>query len=97
MNDWRSLESLTAGNKNTSHLLVELVGCERCRQLHTLTLTYTSITRDKLRRPRMSRTKIVEHLIVGLAQAENLKQLSTRVEQASKLAPAKSSSAKAGS
>ncbi len=96
-NDWRSLESLTAGNRNTSHLLVELVGCERCRQLHTLTLTYTSITRDKLRRPRISKTKIVEHVIVGLAQAENLKQLSTRVEQASKLAPAKSSSAKAGS
>ncbi len=94
-NDWRSLESLTAGNKNTSHLEVDLGGCERCRQLHTLTLTYTSITRDKLRRLKVSRTNIVQHLLIGPAQAENLKQLSTRVEQASKLEP-KSSSAKAG-
>lgn len=95
-NDWRSLDSLTAGNKNSSHLEVNLDTCERCRQLHTLTLTHALITRDKLRRPKVSRTKIVQHLLIGPAQAENLNQLSIKVEQSSKLTPSKAWSATAG-
>ena len=95
-NDWRSLESLTSGNKNASHLEVYLNSCEQCRQLHTLSLTYVSVTRDKLRRVKVARTKIVQHLLIGLAQAENLKQLSIKVEQSSKLAPPKAWSATAG-
>lgn len=95
-NDWRSFESLNSGNKNASHLEVELDSCDQCRQLNTLSLTYVSITRDKLRRVRTSKDNIVRHLLISAAQAENLKQLSTKVELAAKLAPPKISAANVG-
>jgi len=95
-NDWRSLESLTAGNKAASHLEVVLDSCEQCRQLNTMSLTYTTITRDKLRRIRTASRKIVQHLLIGPAQAENLKQLSVKVTEAAKLAPPQASAAITG-
>jgi hypothetical protein len=95
-NDWHSLESLTAGNKSASHLEVVLDSCEQCRQLNTMSLTYTSVTRDRLRRMRMANTKIVHHLLIDPAQAENLKQISTRVSQAAMMAAPKASVATSG-
>jgi hypothetical protein len=95
-NDWRSLESLTAGNKGASHLEVVLDSCEQCHQLNTMSLTYTAVFRNKLRQTKVSNTKIVQHLLIDPAQAENLKQHSMKVAQAAMMAVPKVNAATTG-
>jgi len=95
-NDWSALESLGAGNKAASHLVVVLDSCEQCRQFHTMSLTLVNIGRTKLGKPTVDNKMIVQHLLIGPAQADTLRQLSTRVTQAAKLEPPKANSAAAG-
>ena len=95
-NDWSSLELLAAGNKNASRLEVVLDSCEQCHQLNTLSMTYTSVTRDKLKRVRTASTNIIQHLLIGPTQAETLKQLSVKVAQAAMLTPPKVNAASTG-
>jgi hypothetical protein len=95
-NDWRSLEGLSAGKKLESYLEVFLDSCEQCHQLNTLSLTYTAVFRNKLRQTKINKTKIIQHLLIDAAQAETLKQLSMKVEQAAKLAPPKAAAATIG-
>lgn len=86
-NDLRPLESLGPGSKATSHLNVKLNSCEHCRQFHTISLTNCTVTRSKLGKPKVSNRMIVQQLVVGVGQAEAIRQLSETMKQAGKVTP----------
>ena len=85
-NDWKSLETLTAGNKGADHLAIMLDSCEQCGQLHTMSMTHTAVFRNKLRQTKVRNTNVIQHLLIGPAQAETLRQLSTKITQAGRIA-----------
>ena len=87
-NDLRCLESLGPANPKADHLVAELDSCAQCRQLDTLSLTLTTIRKDKLGRISMRKHKVLEHLLIAPASAQLLRQLSEKTVTAAKLAKA---------
>jgi hypothetical protein len=75
-NDLRPLENLGPGSKATSHLTVKLNSCEHCRQFHTISLTNCTVTKSKWGQPKVSNKMVVQQLVVGVGQAETIRQLS---------------------
>ena len=94
--DLRPLEILGPGNGATDHLSVVLDTCQHCRAFHAMSLTRVTIRRSKLGKPTISKTTIVQHLILGQGQAEGLRQLSEKMTQAAKLNPARANATAAG-
>jgi len=95
-NDWRSLEGLTAGDKGKDHLEVALDSCDQCRQLHTMSLIHTAVVRNKIGQTKVRKRNVIRHLLIGPAQAETLRQLSTKVTHAARMAPPKTTAAISG-
>ncbi len=87
-NDLRCLESLGPANAKADHLVAELDSCSQCRQLDTLSLTLTTIRKDKLGRISMRKNKVLEHLLIAPASAQLLRQLSEKTAMAAKLVKA---------
>ncbi len=86
-NDLRPLESLGPGSKGVSHLTVKLNSCEHCRQFHTISLTNCTVTPSKLGKPKVSNRMIVQQLVVGVGQAETIRQLSDKMTPAKQATP----------
>jgi hypothetical protein len=95
-NDFHSLEKLGPGNGTGDHLIAVLDSCERCHQLHTMSLTHVTIRRSRLGKPTIRKKMIVQHLLVGSGQAETLRQLSEKVRLTAKLNPPTAKAAAAG-
>ena len=87
-NDLRSLETLGPANPGADHLLAELDSCSQCRQLDTLSLTLTTIRKDRIGRTTIRRKKVIEHLLIGPSSAQLLRQLSEKTTMAAKLVKA---------
>lgn len=95
-NDLRSLDGLGPASPGADNLLAELDSCPQCRQLDTLSLTLTTIRKDKLGRASIRRKKVLEHLLIPPGSAQVLHQLSEKIAMAAKLNKAKAKSAAAG-
>ena len=95
-NDLRSLESLGPASPGGDHLLAELDSCPQCRQLDTLSLTLTTIRKNRLGQANIRKKKVVEHLLIAPASAQVLRLLSERAAMAAKITKAKAKSAAAG-
>jgi hypothetical protein len=95
-NDLRSLESLGPANPGGDHLLAELDSCPQCRQLDTLSLTLTTIRKNRLGKPTIRKKKVVEHLLIAPAPAQVLRLLSEKAAMAAKITKAKAKSVAAG-
>jgi hypothetical protein len=79
-NDLRPLENLAPGNKAYEHLIADLYACERCHQLHTLSLTHVRVVR-KWGRSNIDSNLIVQHLLLGAGPAQTLRQLLDKVSR----------------
>jgi hypothetical protein len=95
-NDLRSLESLGPATPGADHLLAELDSCPQCRQLDTLSLTLTTIRKDRIGRTAMRNKKILEHLLIAPSAVQALRLLSEKTAMAAKITQAKAKSAAAG-
>jgi hypothetical protein len=94
-NDLRPLENLPPGNKAYEHLVADLYACERCHQLHTLTLTHVSMVRKWGRRNIDSKV-ILRHLLLGPGPAQTLRQFLDKVSRGVVTKAAAASSTAAG-
>ncbi len=74
---------------------MKLNSCELCHQFHTITLTNRTVTKSKLGKPRVSNKMIAQQLVVGVGQAETIRQLSAKMTPAN-AAPSKAQGAVAG-
>lgn len=92
--DLHALESLGPAARTADHLLVSLESCDRCGQLHTLSIAQTRFQRQKFGGSRVSATQIVQHLIVGPAEAQKIAQLKEMLANSPK--PARKAQAAAG-
>jgi hypothetical protein len=95
-NDLRSLESLGLASPGGDHLLAELDSCPQCRQLDTLSLTLTTIRKNRLGQATIRKKKVLEHLLIAPASAQVLRLLSEKATMAAKITKAKAKSAGAG-
>jgi hypothetical protein len=95
-NDLRSLESLGLASPGGDHLLAELDSCPQCRQLDTLSLTLTTIRKNRLGQATIRKKKVLEHLLIAPASAQVLRLLSEKAAMAAKITKAKAKSAGAG-
>jgi hypothetical protein len=82
--DLASLEALGAGPKHGNHIIVILESCETCGQFHTLNVVQV-LTRRNLGHSQVTTQKIVQHLLIGPAEAETIRQLSEKLALASQL------------
>jgi hypothetical protein len=95
-NDLRSLESLGPATPGGDHLLAELDSCPQCRQLDTLSLTLTTIRKNRLGKPTIRNKKVLEHLLIAPAPAQVLRLLSEKAAMAAKITKGKTKSTAAG-
>jgi hypothetical protein len=95
-NDLRSLESLAPSGPGADHVRAELDSCLQCRQFNTLSLTLTTIRRNKLGQATIRSKKVLEHLLISPESAQALRLLSEKTDLARKLNGAKAQSAAAG-
>jgi hypothetical protein len=95
-NDLRSLESLGPATPGGDHLLAELDSCPQCRQLDTLSLTLTTIRKNRLGKPTIRKKKVLAHLLIAPAPAQLLRLLSEKAAMAAKITKAKAKSVAAG-
>jgi hypothetical protein len=95
-NDLRSLESLGPASKGGDHLLVELDSCPQCRQLDTLSLTFTTIRKNRLGKATIRKKKVLAHLLIAPASAQVLRLLSEKAAMSAKMTKAKAKSVAAG-
>ena len=92
-NDLRTLDGLGPASPGGDHLTAELDSCPQCRQLDTLSLTVTTIRKDRIGRTAIRNTKVLEHLLIPPASAQVLRQLSEKTAMAARLNKAKSAAA----
>lgn len=95
-NDLRTLDGLGPARPGGDHLTAELDSCPQCRQLDTLSLTLTTVRKDRLGRSAIRNTKVLEHLLIPAASAQVLRMLSEKTAMAAKLNNVKAKSAAAG-
>jgi hypothetical protein len=95
-NDLRSLESLGPANPGAHHLLAELDSCPQCRQLDTLSLTLTTIRKDRIGRTAIRKNKVIEHLLIAPTAAQGLRLLGEKTATAARIVKANAKSAAAG-
>lgn len=95
-NDLRSLESLAPASPGADHVVAELDSCPQCLQLNTLSLTLTTIRKNRLGQPTIRNKKLLEHLLIPPTSAQTLRLLSEKTAMARKLNSAKAKSAAAG-
>jgi hypothetical protein len=95
-NDLRSLEGLGPATPGGDHLLAELDSCPQCRQLDTLSLTLTTIRKNRLGKPTIRNKKVLEHLLIAPAPAQVLRLLSEKAAMAAKITKGKTKSTAAG-
>ena len=95
-NDLRTLDGLGPARPGGDYLTAELDSCPQCRQLDTLSLTLTTVRKDRLGRSAIRNKKVLEHLLIPAASAQVLRMLSEKTAMAAKLNSVKAKSAAAG-
>lgn len=73
------LEGLGLGSKTGDHVQVELESCNTCGQFHTLSVGQVIVRKKKFGQPHVTSQKLVRQMIVGVGEAQTIRQLAEKL------------------